>query len=733
MDHHLVSAFSRHTIENSKYLSWQAGLIILILLWCALPAGASTRTALVIGNAAYRSTPLANPTNDANDMADSLKRLGFDVIVETNINKGKMLDAIDRFNQKLKRSDVGLFFFAGHGMQIHGGNYLIPVGVHIKREADVEYEAVNAGRVLSAMEESGCKVNIVILDACRDNPFKRSFRSTNRGLIVMRAGSGSFIAYATSPGSVAADGDGRNGIYTQHILKHMTQPGLTVEEVFRKVRRDVYAKTKGSQVPWDSSSLMGRVVLASSGAVIETSTPTSVASQGRLSVSSNITGAQVFVDGKFVGGVPLMSLELSAGSHRVQVKKDGYDTYRTNVEITSGRLASLEAYLTKQGPQHGRLFVDTTPSDAQIRILNIGPKYYQGMELSPGDYHVEVTAGGYGKQTRWVSLAAGEDKRISFSLSGGQTTVPSIATQGQPSPGQIWKDSVTGMEFVWVPGGCYQMGQTDTEKAYLIKEAGQETYDKYYKRELPRHKVCVDGFWMGKHEVTRGQFRQFVTADGYRTDADKKGKAWIFNKSTEWKWKEVEGHNWQNTGYDQTDAHPVATVSWNDAKAFAKWLSRRSGQTFGLPTEAQWEYAARAGTTSMRFWGNDDGSACAYANVADKTAFPGDPGRKWNTRFECNDGFFFTAPVGSFKPNPYGLYDMLGNVWEWCEDGYDSNAYTRHSTKNPVITSGTLRVFRGGGWSYDPGRVRAARRSGVSADSRGASLGFRLCLPQVRQ
>ncbi len=672
MDHHLVSAFSRHTIENSKYLSWQAGLIILILLWCALPAGASTRTALVIGNAAYRSTPLANPTNDANDMADSLKRLGFDVIVETNINKGKMLDAIDRFNQKLKRSDVGLFFFAGHGMQIHGGNYLIPVGVHIKREADVEYEAVNAGRVLSAMEESGCKVNIVILDACRDNPFKRSFRSTNRGLIVMRAGSGSFIAYATSPGSVAADGDGRNGIYTQHILKHMTQPGLTVEEVFRKVRRDVYAKTKGSQVPWDSSSLMGRVVLASSGAVIETSTPTSVASQGRLSVSSNITGAQVFVDGKFVGGVPLMSLELSAGSHRVQVKKDGYDTYRTNVEITSGRLASLEAYLTEQGPKTARLYVDTTPSDARIRILNIGPKYYQGMELAPGDYHVEVSASGYGKQTRWVSLAAGEDKRTSFSLSGGYAAAPPVASVTPATTAS--KSRITnslGMEFVYIKPGTFTMGSPSNEP-----ERDQDER---------RHQVTLtQGYYLQSTEVTQGQ------------------------------WQQVMGGNpssFKNCGSDC----PVEQVSWEDAQQFIKKLNRMEGtDKYRLPTEAEWEYAARAGTRTPFSFGN-----CLSTDQANYNGNYPMPG--------CGKGQYHKKPVsvGSFPSNAWGLHDMYGNVREWCQDWYGD--YPSGSTTDPKgPSSGEYRVSRGGCWINCARSCRSAYRGRVAPGRRVFSLGFRL-------
>ncbi len=355
-------------------------------------------------------------------------------------------------------------------------------------------------------------------------------------------------------------------------------------------------------------------------------------------------------------------------------------------------------------PAKGSLAVDAVPKDADVKIMNIKEKYQRGMELDPGSYHVRVVAPGYDTQNLWIEVGQGEDKTIAVSLEKSRgAQIGSLPPEpGSPEPGRkIWTEPITGMQFVWVPGGCFQMGQTQEEKDYLIKDAGQETYDKYYKDELPRHPVCVDGFWVGRTEVTLGQFRKFVKARRYKTDAEKKGNAWILNKSTGWQWKETAGHNWMDPGFNQTDTHPVVTVSWNDAKAFAGWLSQRSGRTITLPTEAQWEYAARAGTTSMRFWG--DNNACLYVNAADQTAFPGDSGQKWSKRFECNDDYFFTAPVGSFRPNAFGLYDMLGNVWEWCEDVYDKNAYDKHLRNNPVITSGSSRrVDRGGSWGPLP-------------------------------
>ena len=224
--------------------------------------------------------------------------------------------------------------------------------------------------------------------------------------------------------------------------------------------------------------------------------------------------------------------------------------------------------------------------------------------------------------------------------------------------------------------------------------------------------------------MTRDQFALFIRETGYRTDADKKGEAWIFNKDG--KWKETSGHNWENPGYSQTGPHPVAAVSWNDAKAFINWLSKKSDQTFALPTEAQWEYAARGGTTGMRLWGRDDENACSYANIADK-------GNNWNNAFPCSDGYEFTAPVGSFRSNPFGLYDMLGNLWEWCEDVYDKNGYSKHAGKNPVITSGgSSRVIRGGSWDIAPRGGRAALRGWYDPNLASSYIGFRLCAPRVR-
>lgn len=243
-------------------------------------------------------------------------------------------------------------------------------------------------------------------------------------------------------------------------------------------------------------------------------------------------------------------------------------------------------------------------------------------------------------------------------------------------------EPTTGMEFALIKGGCFEMGDS----------VGDGDIN-----ERPVHEACVSDFYLGKYEVTNAQFKKFSPGHNSNTR---------------------EGS--QLTG----DQQPVVSVSWEDAAAYAKWLSEKTGAAYRLPTEAEWEYAARAGAKQSRFWGNSPDEACQYANVADITAKQ--KWAKWTTFF-CDDKYATSAPVGSFMPNGNGLFDMLGNVWEWCEDTYHSEAYSKLPKDNPLYGgSGEYRVMRGGGWSNGPLGIRNSHRVGLSPDFGHHSLGFRL-------
>ncbi|MDQ7250172.1 caspase family protein [Dongia sedimenti] len=241
-----------------KIIAGAAGLCLLAMTFSS--AQAEPRVALVIGNSNYGSEigKLPNPVNDAGLMEQALRQTGFQVVKVTDADWKKMKRAIQDFGDKLAAAGpeaTGLFFYAGHGVQVQGQNYLVPVGADISKEADVNIESVSADTILQQMEYAGTRVSIVVLDACRNNPLQRSFRSASRGLAPMQAAQGSFIAYSTSPGSVAADGQGKNSPYTAALAKTIVQPGVGIEEAFRDVRTQVMAATKDNQVPWDSSSL----------------------------------------------------------------------------------------------------------------------------------------------------------------------------------------------------------------------------------------------------------------------------------------------------------------------------------------------------------------------------------------------------------------------------------------------------------------------------------------------
>ena len=246
--------------DKASQTSVAALLLALAGQLLATPAHAAGRVALVIGNASYKEAPLRNPVNDARAVAATLENLGFEVIRVENASKAAMERAIIEFTGRLDEDTSGLFYYAGHGVQVRGRNYLVPVNATIRSEREARIEAVGVNLVLDELEYAGNRVNIVILDACRNNPFERRLRGASRGLAAIDAARGTLIAYATSPGSVAQDGDGRNGLYTEALLRALRLPGLEVEEVFKQVRIKVSERTHYQQIPWESSSLTGAFI-----------------------------------------------------------------------------------------------------------------------------------------------------------------------------------------------------------------------------------------------------------------------------------------------------------------------------------------------------------------------------------------------------------------------------------------------------------------------------------------
>jgi formylglycine-generating enzyme required for sulfatase activity len=294
-----------------------------------------------------------------------------------------------------------------------------------------------------------------------------------------------------------------------------------------------------------------------------------------------------------------------------------------------------------------------------------------------------------------------------------------------------------GMQLVLVPAGDFVMGSDETPDS-LAKAYPQYDRSRFLKLgdEAPAHKVRIThAFYLGRHEVTVGQFRRFVAASGYVPESEADGTGGYgynpaYDPATTVRGDAFEGRNprysWRNPGFPQTDDHPVVNVTWNDAVALAQWLSKTEGKTYRLPTEAEWEYAARAGTRTRYHSGDDPQSLLTAANVFDADAKVN--WEKWSSyALTGHDGFAFTAPVGSFAPNAFGLYDMHGNAWEWTGDWHDENYYAHSPEKDPQgPATGGVRVRRGGSWHTWALYARSSFRNWNSPETRYTLVGMRL-------
>ena len=565
------------------------------------------RVALVIGNATYKEAPLRNPVNDATDMAAELKQMGFSVTLRTNSGPREMRAAIREFSQSLRKGGVGLFYFAGHGVQAKGRNYLIPVNADIREEFELEDEAVDANRVLAGMEEAGNRVNIVILDACRNNPFARSWRSAASGLAQMSAPAGSFVAFATAPGSVAADGSGRNGLFTENLLRSLREPDSDIDRVFTRVTAGVARTTANKQVPWKSSSLTGEF--------------------------------------RFRGGEQVASAAPSASTAAPQAFDSSANDRAFWDSVKDTRSADeLRAYL-KRFPDG--LFVDL--AHARLRALGV-----QSAPVAPAAQ---------------VASAAPTTAAIQQAAPAG-----SIASMAR---GTVFRDCADCPEMVVIPPGSFTMGSPESEPQRMD--------------EGPQHTVTISKpFAAGKFELTFDEWDACVGESGC-------------------------SHRPGDEGWGR-GKRPVINVSWEDAKAYTEWLSRKTGKAYRLLSEAQWEYIARAGTITAFSFGNS--ISPQQANYDSKVSYAGSSTAASAGR---------TVPVGGYPANAFGLHDVHGNVWEWTEDCLHGD-YNGASADGSAWSRGdcSWRMLRGGNWDNDPRFLRSAVRFWSPASRRISFYGFRV-------
>jgi formylglycine-generating enzyme required for sulfatase activity len=611
-------------------MSTRTLLIALVTaLFAVMPAHAA-RQALVIGNDNYTSvSKLQKAGNDATAMARELKAAGFTVQLHRDLNYRSMVRTVETFTAGIKGGDEVVVFFAGHGVQIKNGAYLLPTDIDATTESEVEKTSYELNALTEKLSDAKAAFSLVMVDACRNNPLpKKQGRSVgnSRGLSAIEPPKGQMVVYSASKGQTALDAlsdkdKNPNSVFTREFVARMKKPGLRIEDLMREVQDAVEA-------------LAG-----------------TVQHEQRPALYNEARG-----NFYFFGPTTVQVAPTKPETSDAQIEQQAWTAAQSGNTV-AGYAAYLEEY------PKGRFA-------AAARVAR-------------------------------ASLAASAVAQPPAPVKPVQATPPAVQT-ALATAGQTVKDCSDCPEMVVIPAGSFRMGAPDSEQGRGPREG-------------PVHEVRIGySFALGKYELTRGEFARFVNVSGYKTEAERSQMGCYGLDSSKFEWRVSK--NWRDPGFPQTDGHPVVCVSWSDAQAYLAWLNEKApGKGFRLPSEAEWEYAARANQGATRFpWGDDLGhnQICDFANGLDSNAkeqmphFPPIPS-------SCSDGYAYTAPVGSFKANAFGLYDMHGNALEWMQDIWHDNYQGATSDGSAWINGGeqARRVLRGGGWSSSPRNLRSANRS----------------------
>ena len=611
--------------RRARLGAWAA--LALLLSAPPVAAGAAERVALVIGNAAYEkpSVPfLANPRNDARALGDAFERLGFKVTRLEDAGFDDLRLGLQKFEKAAARSEFAVVFYAGHGIEVDRHNYLVPVDAALASDRDVKHEAMRLSRVLESVEGAS-RLRLVILDACRNNPFEASMRrmagttrSVERGLARVEPSKGTLVAYAAKEGTTADDEGGKgHSPFTEALLARIETPGLEVWDMFRDVAEAVWASTGESQLPFTYGSVPRNVFyLAGKGPRPPKDKDTAAPAGGGTSPSPSGDAAWAYEAAERVGTVA---------------------AFRAIVKRFPG---TLEAEL------------------AQTWI-----------DKHEGAKEPLVVAGGDPVE---------EERR----LAAERERKAGEAEARRKKPGTTFEDCPECPEMVVVPAGSFWMGSPPSEE-------GRDN------DEGPVHRVTIsEPFAVGKYEVTFSEWDACVSAGGCRSR-----------------------DRLRDEGWGRGD-RPVINVNGGHAQAYVAWLSERTGKRYRLLSESEWEYAARAGTTTRYSWGDGIGRNRANCNGC---------GSHWVPEQNSLLVIGRTAPVGSFAANGFGLHDMHGNVREWVADCWN-DSYEGAPSDGSIWESGSCRQWflRGGSWYDRPRHLRSANRDNKGPLNRFSGYGFRV-------
>ena len=657
-----------------------ACVVVFVLLTSSLPAlSAAERPseavgisptgyyALIIGNNDYRNVrKLTTAIADANAVAKALKEgFGFETTLLLNATRSEIITAINTFKNRLKTDDHFLIYYAGHGEfdKSAGKAYWLPVDA----ESDNPVNWIISDDITAYLKRIVARHVLIVADSCYSGDFTRDVsidlagKSDKEAVIERMLKKPSRTLMASGGNEPVLDtGGGRHSVFADSFLKALAEVEerrVTATDLFRQgVQNRVIGRAKQTPI------------------------------YKGIRDSGDEDGDFVFRLAKVPDKEPdrrtptkLPELQLN------KPQQSGFSLaeYEKQAQTLEANKADWSAALQKMKGAYNDLLAfqrrDVTPDLKTAAWSNFLNSFKEKNPYTNEDDELRQKARQELERWRTEQIKAEEQQKIA---------------QGQRP------DPITGMEFAFVKGGCFDMGDTFSE--------GEAD-------EKPVHNVCVSDFYLGKYEVTVGQFRAFVQDANYRTEAEKGDgcRAWSGSE-----WKTDKSKSWRSPGFTQDDSQPVVCVSWNDAKAFGEWLTRKSGKTYRLPREAEWEYAAREGGRKVRFGTGTDRLNADIANFDARAEYkdPYSDAGKYRGK---------TLPVGSFRPNILGLYDMAGNVWEWVWDWYgDYPAGNVTDPQGPATGSG--RVSRGGSWGDDARHCRSASRYFSDPGGRSYYLGFRL-------
>jgi formylglycine-generating enzyme required for sulfatase activity len=645
---------------------WRRLPFVLVALAASLsavvPAAyAEKRVALVIGNGDYRKVGrLPNPAGDASAVERMLRGAGFEAVeVMRDLGRDAMRRALSNFSDKVREADIAVMFYAGHGIEVNGTNYLIPVDAVLERDIDIEDEAVPLDRVSQVLEQAR-RLRLVILDACRDNPFAPSMRRTvgtrsiGRGLAkvdVLTADT--LVAFAAKAGSTAEDGRGANSPYTSALVRHLATPGLDVRLALGRVRDEVLKSTNSRQEPFVYGSLGGTEIALVAGPgtaaapAVPVAPPSSPSPSPSPSSSSWLSSAEV---DRICNDLVVRVAPGALG--------DLWDAYKDTP--AAGCIASRRAeYKRTKEALDAQRFCASLETITDVAVLKSKIGKHQ-------DYPAEEACIA-------PRIEALEKQKVALTPLKASTPL-TAAQERELKAKDRFKECEACPEMVVVPAGEFTMGSPRDED-------GRDG-----RSEEPRQHVrFARPFSVGRFEVTFAEWDACVAEKGCHHKAGEKNITWGRGKQ------------------------PVIYVSWDHVtKEYLPWLGRKTGKTYRLLTEAEWEYVARAGTATPYWWG------------------PSIDTRQAN--YATRDMGWKTVSVDSYADNPWGLYNVHGNVWEWVQDCWYDSYYDGVPSDGSARSTGECgdRVMRGGGYMSNPGSLRSAQRSHAPTSNATSSVGFRV-------